>query len=302
MPSLGETYERRAGVASRRQVVLGTGLFASGAVLIVGAIVAGATGFLVGNGFSIWESREIAGVLAGLGLPAVFVGIAIVLPATKLHRAASVIGAGLAVFGVMLFRYAYPGLWYSAPGVPSDLVLGMTLVYFGGVIITFWSLFTAIATFKTRNDPGGTVSLTVSKGSAAAKAVEAVQTEFQNASQALGGLGGIGTFGGVETGTEDLGPTPSATSVSDGGSAADAEIVAPEPDGPTQPQGPGGNGGGMSDAEVVGEDEPVEPDRYCGNCAHFDYEQDGSGMHPYCDLYDERMGDMEACQWWERNN
>lgn len=302
MPSLGETYERRAGVASRRQVVLGTGLFASGAVLLVGAIVAGATGFLVENGFTIWESREIAGVLAGLGLPAVFVGIAIVLPATKLHRAASVMGAGLAVLGVMLFRHAYPELWYSAPGVPSNLVLGMTLVYFAGVIVTFWSLFTAIATFKTRNDPGGTVSLTVSKGSAAAKAVEAVQTEFQNASQALGGLGGIGTFGGVETGTEDLGPTPTTTSVSDGGSTTGAEIVEPEPDGPTHPQGPGGNGGGTSDAEFVGEDEPVEPDRYCGNCTHFDYEQDGTGMHPYCDLYDERMEDMEACQWWERNN
>jgi len=300
MPSLGETYERRAGVASRRQVVLGTGLFAAGAALLVAAILAGATGLLIGNGFTLYEGRELAGVLAGLGLPAVFVGITIVLPATNLHRAASVVGSGLAVLGVMLFRYAYPGQWYSAPGVPSDIVLGLVLVYFAGVIVTFWSLFTAVATFKTRNDPGGTVSLTVSKGSAAAKAVEAVQTEVKNASQALSGLGGIGTFGGVETGTEDFGPQTPSTSVSDGGTTADAEIVEPEPS-RVGPQGPGGNGSDGG-AEVVGEEPAVEPDRYCGNCTHFDYEQDGSGMHPYCGLYDERMTNMEACQWWEQNN
>lgn len=298
MPSLGETYERRAGAASRRQVVLGTGLFASGAVLVVAAIVTGATGLLIGNGFTVFEGREIAGVLAGLGLPAVFVGITIVLPATNLHRAASVVGSGLAVLGVMLFRYAYPEQWYAAPGVPSTLVLALLLIYFAGVLTTFWSLFTAVATFKTRNDPGGTVSLTVSKGGAAAKAVEVVQTEFQNASQALGGLGGIGTFGGVETGTQDLGPTPHSTgsSVSDGGTTTDAEIV--EPEGPATPKGPGPD----EDTEVVKSDDGVEPDKYCGNCTHFDYEQDGTGMHPFCGLYDERMEDMEACQWWERNN
>jgi hypothetical protein len=299
MPSLGETYERRAGAASRRQVVLGTGLFATGAVLVVGAILTGATGLLIGHGFTVYQGREIAGVLAGLGLPAVFVGITIVLPATNLHRAASVVGSGLAVLGVMLFRYAYPGQWYAAPGVPSDLVLGLILVYFAGVITTFWALFTAVATFKTRNDPGGTVSLTVSKGSAAAKAVEAVQTEFQNASKAIGGLGSIGTFGGVETGTQDFGPTPHTTaSRSDGGTATDAEIVEPEPSGPQTPPGPGPD----EDTEVVRESDDVEPDRYCGNCTHFDYEQDGTGMHPYCGLYDQRMEDMEACQWWERNN
>lgn len=300
MPSLGETYERRAGAASRRQVVLGTGLFASGAVLVIAAIVTGATGLLIGNGFTVFEGREIAGVLAGLGLPAVFVGITIVLPATNLHRAASVVGSGLAVLGVMLFRYAYPEQWYAAPGVPSTLVLALLLIYFAGVLTTFWSLFTAVATFKTRNDPGGTVSLTVSKGSAAAKAVEVVQTEFQNASQALGGLGGIGTFGGVETGTQDLGPTPhsSGSSVSDGGTTTDAEIVEPEPESPATPKGPGPD----EDTEVVKADDGVEPDKYCGNCTHFDYEQDGTGMHPFCGLYDERMEDMEACQWWERNN
>ncbi len=304
MPSLGETYERRAGPASRRQVVVGTGLFMSGAILLVAAIVVGATGLLIGNGFTVYQGREIAGILAGIGLPAFFVGTTIVLPATRLHRGAAVVGSGFALTGVALFRYAYPGKWYASPGVPSDLVLGLMLVYFTGVLITFWALFTAIATFKTRNDPGGTVSLTVAKENPAVRAVEAVQTEFQNAGRAISsGLGSIGTFGGVDTGTEDLGPTPHMNaSRSDGGTATDAEIFEPEPKS-SRPNKPGQERGSDEGVEFMGnEPEAVEPDRYCGNCTHFDYEDEAGNMHPYCGLYDERMDDMEACQWWEQNN
>ncbi|MFB6267661.1 MAG: hypothetical protein ABEI31_08380 [Halodesulfurarchaeum sp.] len=297
MPSLGETYDRRAGVASRRQVVVGTGVFLSGALLVVGAILAGATGLLLERGFTVYQGREIAGILAGLGLPAVFVGITTVLPATRLHRAAAVVGSGLAVFGVMLFRYAYPEHWYSAPGVPTSMVFFLTVVYFLGVLITFWSLFTAVATFKTRNDPGGTVDLRVDPGGAA-KAVKVVQEEVQNAGRALSGLGGIGTFGGVEDTSKDLGPTPTANaSVSDGGQSADADIV-------EATAGGGGvdtsvereDGAVVMDAEV-----DVEPDRYCGNCEHFDYTREGTGMQPYCGLYEEPMDDMEACNWWSKN-
>ncbi|MFB6153026.1 MAG: hypothetical protein ABEJ27_02120 [Halodesulfurarchaeum sp.] len=296
MPSLGETYDRRAGVASRRQVVVGTGVFLSGALLVIGAILSGATGLLIERGFTVYQGREIAGILAGLGLPAVFVGITTVLPATRVHRAAAVVGSGLTVFGVMLFRYAYPEHWYSAPGVPTSLVFGLTVVYFLGVLITFWSLFTAVATFKTRNDPGGTVALTVDSGGAA-RVVEVVQEEFQHAGRALSGLGGVGTFGGLEDTSKDLGPTTTDASVSDGGESADADIVEPS-GGPTGPEATMETDEG---AVVMEADVDVEPDRYCGNCEHFDYTREGAGMQPYCGLYDEPMDDMEACNWWSKN-
>ncbi|MFB6112717.1 MAG: hypothetical protein ABEJ58_01285 [Halodesulfurarchaeum sp.] len=300
MPSLGETYERRAGAASRRQVLLGTGLFVSGALLIVGAILAGTTGLLITNGFSVYESREIAGILAGIGLPAVFVGITIVLPATRLHKSASVVGSGLAIFGVMLFRYAYPYRWYSGPGVPTNLVFVLTLVYVLGIVTTFWSLFTAIATFKTRNDPGGTVDLTVSKGgvSKAAKAVDAVQAEVQQAGKAISGIGGIGTFGGVDRPDRDVGPitATSDASVSDGGTTADDDIRPVEA---SKEAGPSRARASDEGVEVVGSNS-TEPDQYCGNCTHFDYAEDGADMQPYCGLYDERMDDMQACEWWEQ--
>ncbi|MGM0371453.1 MAG: DUF7139 domain-containing protein [Halobacteriota archaeon] len=292
MPSLGETYERRVGVASRKQVLLGTGLFVAGAVLLVAAILIGGTGLLVENGFGVLESREIAGILGGVGIPAVFLGVTIVLPATRFHKTAAGLGAALALVGVALFRHAYPENWYASPGVPSTLVLGLLLVYFAGILVSFWTLFTAVATFKTRNDPGGTVSLSVDNPGATVRAVEAVQTEFQNAGKAISsGLGGIGTFGD-ETETTDLGPQPhqQAGSVSDGGVSADAEIVEPGAERTAQ----------ADDGEVM--DEPgIGPDQYCGNCTHFEYTERDGDMHPYCGLSEEPMDDMAACQWWQGN-
>ncbi|MFB6069775.1 MAG: hypothetical protein ABEJ76_02020 [Halanaeroarchaeum sp.] len=293
MPSLGDTYERRAGTASRQQVVLGTGLFATGASLVVGGIVAGATGLLIGNEFTVYQGREIAGILAGLGVPAVFVGITIVLPATDVHRAASVFGSGLAILGVVMFRYAYPNHWYAGAGVLSDLSLGAMLVYFLGVITTFWALFTAVATFKTRNDPGGTVSLSVTKGGAAST-VERAREDFHAAKAAIGGA--VGVFGTVDD--EPLYRAGSTdASVSDGGTDTTADISSPM-DRPMAPERPD------EGVEVVKgrlNDDAVEPDRYCGNCAHFDYQREGSAMLPYCGLHDETMDDVEACQWWESN-
>jgi hypothetical protein len=41
-------------------------------------------------------------------------------------------------------------------------------------------------------------------------------------------------------------------------------------------------------------------DRYCGNCAHFDYVRTDRGIQPYCGLHDELMDDMDACEEWSR--
>ncbi|MFB6110635.1 MAG: hypothetical protein ABEJ60_07165 [Halodesulfurarchaeum sp.] len=294
MPSLGETYEGRVGAASRRQVLLGTALFVAGALLLVAAILAGGTGLLIERGFGVLESREIAGVLGGIGIPAVFLGVTIVLPAARFHRAAAGIGAVIALFGVGLFRYAYPEHWYARPGVPSTIVLVLLLVYAAGLLVSVWTLFTAVATFQTRNDPGGTVSLSVGAEGPTVRAVSAVHSEVQSAGKAISsGLGGIGTFG-EETDTSDLGPQPhrETGSVSDGGVSADAEIA--------EPAGSGADfaPSRTDDAEVL--DESTRgPDRYCGNCTHFEYADTDGEMAPYCGLTDETMEDMSACQWWE---
>lgn len=323
MTSLGETYERRAGEASQRRVYLGTGLFAAGALLVVGGILAGATGLLINNGFGQYESREIAGVLAGFGIPSVFVGIFSVLPANRLQRAAAAVGASLTVFGVMLFRATYPYLYVpGSGGVPSTGTLAFILVYAAGIITTFWCLFTAVATFKTRNDPGGTVTLTVTKNGET-HTVEVPANEVESAREALtsGTFGGVGVFGGVEDPDEETRanasePKPSSGAVASSSGPAGHESTTGRSSGGTRgPAAPGTGSPSVSDGGAASQEitSPLDdeqrasagdgpgPDKYCGNCAHFDYVDSDTGMQPYCGLYDEEMDDMEACNWWEQN-
>ncbi|MFW5920151.1 MAG: DUF7140 domain-containing protein, partial [Halanaeroarchaeum sp.] len=117
------------------------------------------------------------------------------------------------------------------------------------------------------------------------------------AKSALGGA--VGVFGGVED-PEPLyldSGSSADLSASDGGTATNADISSPmdrsRPD--SRPD---------EGVEVVKGKRPaeVEPDRYCGNCTHFDYEPNAGSMQPYCNLHEEPMDDMEACEWWETNS
>ncbi|MEE6211311.1 hypothetical protein U3A55_14280 [Salarchaeum sp. III] len=279
MTSLADAYERQAGDVSRRRVYAGTAVFAVGALMVVFGVIAGTTPLLLGENPSaadVLGTRELAGIFVGLGLPAVFTGIVTVLPANRFQRAAAVGGALLAAVGVFLFASTYPGNWYSSPGVPSTAVFVLVVVYSVGVMTTLWCLFTAVATFKTRNDPGGTVTMTITRDGET-RTVEVPEDQLGSARDALtgGSFGGVGVFGDMGT-PEDDHPTQTGSasaSASDGGAAAD--ITSPLDD----PQ-----------------------DKYCGSCEHFDYVRTDDGLKPYCGLHDEVMDDMEACAEWTPNN
>ena len=280
MTSLAEAYEGHVGeVDGLRRLYLGTGLFLAGAALTVLGIVAATTDLLGIFGLNTWQSWEVAGLAAGLGVPAVFVGVFIVLPASPRERAAAAIGSGVAVFGVMLFFHAFPNQWH---GDPTNLTLPVVAVYFLGIVAAFWGLFTAIVNFKTRNNPGGTVSLNVeTKGE--------VRTIEVPAERPSGGFGGVGVMGDIVGETEELGRPGTGSTVSDGGSSGDA-ISSPldRTEAPARPRGP----------DRVG----ASQDRYCGSCAHFDYVRTDRGIQPYCGLNGRTMEDMDACEDWRANN
>jgi len=272
MPSLSEAYDESG--ESLRRLYLGTALFLLGAVASVIAIVVATTSVLAPLGIDVFGSREIAGVLAGLGVPAVFLGIFTVLPASRRERAAAGVGAAIAVFGVVLFVQAYPEQWIGA--TPDHVTLQVVAVYFLGGITTFWTLFTAVVNFKVRNDPGGTVTL-----QRIFQAARESSSSSSSSRPSASGLGSVGVGGGI-----DRNPVES-TAASDGGST-DTDIRTP---GPTH------------DAEVMsaGGDQS-EPDRYCGNCADFDYRRTEDGFQPYCGYFDELMDDMDPCEHWEPNS
>jgi hypothetical protein len=293
MTSLAEAYHG-ARNESLRRLYLGTGLFAAGAMFAVVAIVVASTGVLRPLGFGVYEAREIAGILAGLGVPAVFVGIFTVLPASDRERAVAAVGAAIALLGVVLFWSTYPEQWITA--TQNHLTLPVTTVYFVGVLTTFWSLFTAVVNFKTRNNPGGTITIERSVNGET-QLVEVPVSELEGST--LADVGGVGVVGDVDRESVMAGGGPE---VEDDGVIVHSEGTpsrgssTPASDGGTQTQGQA--------PAAPSERAPAHasnPDRYCGNCSHFDYVNVEGDIQPYCGHHDELMDDMEPCDAWVPN-
>ena len=310
MPSLSEVYRGKQTGASLRLLLFGLGLFLAGALLVVSGIVVATTDLLYGTDLAaLTAKRQLGGVLAGIGVPAVFLGIFAVLPSGRLTKAAAVVGAGIAVVGVALFTPAYPCQWSGSrcrAGKP-DLTLLTVGVYFLGAILTFWCLFAGVANFKTRNDPGGTAMVNVTRKQ---------ETKYVPVERSRGGLGGIGFFGGTPDGdveTQTGGGGGTGGTASDGGTESES-ITSPlddsadatprsGPAGPSAPEPTNGQSGARSrsspsspaDGRAANYD---AADTYCGNCAHFEYVRTDSGIQPYCGAHEELMDDMDPCEEW----
>ncbi|ELZ71236.1 YihY/virulence factor BrkB family protein [Haloferax volcanii] len=326
MTSLSEAYHGGRGGPSLRRLSLGFGGFLLGVLLVVAGIVVATTDVYTSGGATLGEARELGGILGGIGVPAVFLGVLAVLPASRRTRAASLIGASIAVLGVALFSHAYPCQWTGATcgaGLP-DLTLETVAVYFFGTVTTFWCLFVGVANFKTRNDPGGTATVQVTKKG------ETRVVEVENSGG--GGLGGIGFLGGtpdgdVQTQTNQSTSTSTASAGATDGGASTQDITpldvepsaSPSSDGAdaTQSAGSAGAATNRSGVDTVQSTESARSpagaadhpdadrpanatvgDRYCGNCTYFEYVRTSDGLKPYCAAHDEMMQDMEACDEW----
>ncbi|WP_435335281.1 DUF7139 domain-containing protein [Haloarchaeobius sp. TZWWS8] len=324
MTSLADVYEDNVGeVEDLRRFYLGVGLFVAGALLTVLGILVGATEVLGAVGVGIYGSREIAGVMGGLGIPAVLVGVFTVLPASRRIRAAAAIGSSVCILGVALFSRVYPGEWVGSATANVGLTLLVSGVYFLGVFTAIGCLFSAVVTFKTRNDPGGTITMQVTR-EGETRFVEVPEEKVEEVTSGEGSVadaaryGGVGLFGAqpdgnVETQTNRPGrrrsPNPTST-----------QETNRTPTHPAVKSRTASDGGATTNdirspldqfdegAEVLRSEPEPEPepknlaDRYCGNCAHFDYVRTNRGMQPYCRKHDETMSDMEACSAWEPNN
>jgi hypothetical protein len=153
MPSLGEAYSRdRFGGRDPRRIYGGAALGVAGALAVLAAIG------LVAVGGDATAAKAYAGVLAGLGVPAMLLGVVLVLPASTRERLGVVAGTALTTAGVWLFWHAYPARWTRTA---DPMAFETVLVYALGGAIALWFVFTAIATVRLRNDPQGTVHLEV---------------------------------------------------------------------------------------------------------------------------------------------
>jgi hypothetical protein len=293
MTSLTDVYAHGVGtVTTRRRRYFGLGLFALGAGMVVAGIVFATTGVGEQFGLGTFEARELAGILAGLGVPAVFLGSFALLPSSGRTQAGAVIGGSLAVFGVVLFREAYPMYWVGS-SLSTDYTLPVAVVYLLGTLTTFWCLFLAVANVKRRNEPGGTVTMEVT---------EEGDTRILEVSGKVPGLGSVGLFGSspdgevaTQTNVDDsevlyARDSPAGNAASDGGAATQS------------PSGDGATDEPVPEEVVDAVKTRGQPDPYCGNCDHFQYVRVDGEIRPGCTLHEEVMADMEACDEWVANS
>jgi cytochrome c biogenesis protein CcdA len=183
MTSLSEAYDRE-GWEGRdpRRVSAGGALFVLGALSVVAAILALTTGLgdLLGATAET-AARRLAGVLAGLGIPAMFVGVVAVLPASTRQQAGVLVGTLLSAAGVALFRYAYPTRW---TGAADSLAFPTAMLYFVGGSVALWFVLSAVATFKLRNNPQGTVTLEVVR-EGETREIQVSRAEYRRYEQAI---------------------------------------------------------------------------------------------------------------------
>ncbi|WP_324756675.1 DUF7139 domain-containing protein [Haloarcula sp. GH36] len=332
MTSLNDVYDGEVGrVASRRQQVVGMGLFLAGAAGLVAAIAFATTP--IGQRFELSEyaAREVAGTVAGLGLPAVILGVFTVLPSGRRTRAAAALGTSVAVLGVALFRSIYPYNWVESAPL---LALGVSIVYSIGILAAFWALFAAVATFKTRNDPGGTARMEVTESGTIrlvedARSVSSVggvglfggepdgdvETQTNRASQSAARSDGSGTTehqptsggGGQSPDRPDSGPQRSEQRAGETrewddrtDSTLDSDIAQAGPE--STPTADGGTESVSSDPITDTAVHRGEPDTYCGNCRHFQYVMHDDDIVPYCGFHEKLMDDMDACSAWTNND
>ena len=277
MASIGEVY----GAHSRGMVE--PGQRRAGFAMFLGGIAMGAVGLVVATtgigdalGLGTYDARLFAGIFGGIGTPLALLGILLLFPVNRRAWGAAAIGSGIALLGVTLFWYAYPVDW---AGYGRDFTGIVSAVYLFGLVTISWALFTTVATFKRRNDPGGTVNLQVTPETGVPRLFRVAREGLRTST-----LAGGSWFG------SDGGSTQQITHSTDGGSE------------PSAPMSVGVTDGG--DGEIVS-DQPSTPDpvdRYCGNCTHFTYGHDEHGkLSPYCQYDDEAMDDMEPCDAWQSN-
>ncbi|GAB7010005.1 DUF7139 domain-containing protein [Halorubrum trueperi] len=252
MTSLSEAYGGRGrSEVDPRRLSLGVGSFVAGTLLLVAGILVAAEVLLPG-GYGSGAARRLGGVLGGVGVPLLLIGVMTVLPADRSTRATALIGAAVMCLGVALFAHAYPYQWVGGPRPElTDLTLPTAGLYFLGAATTLWSVFVGVANFKTRNDPGGTVTMEVThKGET--KIIEVGRDQ-------LDGMGGVGLLGGTPDGeveTQTNRPNSSREGTSGSGSAGNGpRTERSPPTGGSQSAGGAGpgsvaNGPGVGSAGV----------------------------------------------------
>lgn len=131
--SLFSIYRRYVGEPeSRRDVYVGFGTFFGGIMLgVVGLVLFLYSGTQPSGSTFFWQLRKVALIAVMLGLPAVALSFAVLLPVGQRTMGTSIAGAGICVVGAVWLTQVYPYQWTSAGNdisVLSTYAVGIVLL------------------------------------------------------------------------------------------------------------------------------------------------------------------------------
>lgn len=236
VPSLERAYDRRWERFGDPSLV-GAGLVLVG----VGGLAVLVAMVLVGLRPESETAKEAAGIAAGLGVPAMLLGVVVVLPASRRNRLGVLAGVGLTVVGVALFWVAYPGRW---TGTADPLAFETLAAYATGCVVGLWFVFSALASAQLRNVPAGTVELEVVR-EGETRVVEVSRDRYQDL---------VGDGGDTEELLTELGVDGEASRDTDPTDTGDSADTTDEPTGGARNRGDtGGMVSGAHDTRDSGD-------------------------------------------------
>lgn len=188
MEHLGDAYGgRRWEGRDPRRVYAGAALGVLGALTVVVGLLVVTTPLAGLLGVSDFRAAEkLAGTLGGLGIPAMFLGVVVVLPSSRREDIGVAVGAAFCLVGVALFQVAYPNQWTTGS---QTLAFETSMAYFVGTALAFWFVFTAMASFRTRNNPQGMVRLELTR-QGTKQTVQVSREEYKRYAEAIRSDGG----------------------------------------------------------------------------------------------------------------
>jgi hypothetical protein len=127
-------YRRYVGPPeAERTVYGGFGLFFGGiALALIGIVVFLASATVAPDDLFRYTLREIAGIAGAVGLPALLLGVTVLLPVDRKALYAAAAGTAVCLVGVGLFSASYPYAWNV---VGSDRSGQVVAVYAAGIVV-----------------------------------------------------------------------------------------------------------------------------------------------------------------------
>lgn len=144
---LFELYRRYIGEPdSKRDVYLGFGLFFGGVALGLVGLGLFLLERSLAAGTPVWWLRRIAFAVGALGLPALLLGVVVLLPVARGPLYAAVAGAVGCLVAVAFFVSVYPQAWNVTTGQDYS-TLGVT-VYAAGLVVVVGAAGAALVTYQ----------------------------------------------------------------------------------------------------------------------------------------------------------